>query len=88
VVRPADGRTLWAYGDADQFQFRRRRDGRWVEYAADGKFSFDEVARTPDYVELYDPTRQIGARLYDDGLWTRAPGNRRFDFSLPGHWAQ
>ena len=84
--RPAAARTLWAYGPGDQFQFRQMTDGRWVQYAADGRFYFDEVNRTPDYVELFDPTRKISARLYDDSLWTRPQGFDRFAYSLGGHW--
>ena len=85
-ARPAEGRTFWAYGPGDQYQFRQMTDGRWVQYAADGRYYFDEVNRTPDSVELFDPTRKISARLYGDGLWTRAPGWERFHYSLPGHW--
>lgn len=81
------GRTLWVYGQADQFSFRQMTDGNWVEYAADGRYYFQEVARGPNFVELYDASRHIGARLYGDGLWTRAPGNDQFTYSVPGHWA-
>jgi hypothetical protein len=81
------GRTLWVYGPQDQNLFWRMADGRWIQYAADGRFTFDEVARTPDYVELYDPSRRVGARLYDDSLWSRPPQFERFAFTINGHWA-
>jgi hypothetical protein len=80
-------RTVWVYGQGDQFNFRRMPDGSWIQDAADARYYFQEVARGPNFVELYDASRNIGARLTDDGLWTRAPGNDQFTYSLPGHWA-
>jgi hypothetical protein len=86
AVRPAEGRTFWAYGPGDRYTFRQMTDGRWVQDAGDMQYYFEEANRTPDYVELFDPSRKMGARLYGDGLWTRAPGWERFHYSLPGHW--
>lgn len=53
-----DGRSFWRYAGQAGGHFRLRSDWRWEEVGRDGKTFvsvWEEISRTPDYVELYDP---------------------------------
>jgi hypothetical protein len=60
-----------------------------VETAPDGSYyHFNEVARTPDYVEMYDPSRGDSVRLYDDAMYVLGPDGRAWQLGYRGHWAR
>jgi hypothetical protein len=48
---------------------------------------FREVARTPDYVELYDESRGMGVRLYDNAMYYNPDGGQ-WRGPLAGYWEQ
>src|SRR5262249_45773496 len=41
----------------------------WVESNASGTYHFREVRRTREYVDLYDASRGLTARLYDNAMY-------------------
>lgn len=63
-----------------------RQESGWVEQRTNGPMSyFQEVRRTPSFVELFDESRRMWVRLlidqalwtrnYPNGPWTRWPGS-------------
>ena len=52
-----DQRRVWQ--GLGKSSFRKTQEGKWREEVHDGSanYSFDEVMRTPEYVELIDKTR-------------------------------
>ncbi len=82
-----DSRHVWVYRTTTVVgRFEEIGQGRWVEINNTGQFFFIEVARTPDFIELYDPSRGGYARLYDDRMLTRAEGSGRWIIGYWGHW--
>jgi len=78
-----DQRRVWqGYGKSS---FRNTGGGKWREEVHDGSaiYNFDEVARTPQYVELIDKTRAVGGcriRLLDSEsqiIWGQRDKNWR-----------
>jgi hypothetical protein len=70
------------YSDRKGF-FRSAGGGKWVEDWGDGKtiLHWVEKVRTADYVEVYDPSREMRMRLQDGGsLWRKE--------SEPGKWLE
>ena len=67
-----DDRTYWKYlpefGDG---YFKLVSKGKWEEIGRDGKLlaKWEEVGRTPDYVELYDSSRNYKMRLGAGEAW-------------------
>ena len=78
-----DSRHLWLYGSDGQF--RQLSDGTWVEQNGSGAFGYQELGRTPAYVELYDPDRAVWVRLYDNQLFSRGEGGA-WSPGHVGHW--
>ncbi|WP_437294763.1 hypothetical protein [Sorangium sp. So ce426] len=57
-------RTLW---QTERIGFFKQVRGRtWLEEGAGGTTYFNETQRTPEYIELHDPRRNLYMRLYDD----------------------
>ncbi len=64
-----DGRVLWKADNEKSSEFRQVSATEWIQSAVDGsrvRFTFKEVARTPESVELYDAARKMGKRLKAD----------------------
>jgi hypothetical protein len=86
-VQAAQGpRNFWVYGPLGQYEFRKLANSEWVQNAPTGNYYFVETQRTPEYVELYDPSRGGYARLYANAMYTRAEVEPTWYFSLHGHW--
>lgn len=61
---PNDGRTFWKHKEGTEFRMIKSKE--WVEALRNGsrtRHQWTEVARTPEYVELYDKDRKFGMRL-------------------------
>jgi hypothetical protein len=81
-----DPRRVWVYPNAGGGSFSYAGDGRWVETNATGSFYFQEVTRTPEYVEIYDASRGASARLYDRESYHTGPDTPGWQPLYPGHW--
>ena len=72
ALKPGDKRIEWVYngqnGGKSSGSFKRNDDGAWTEAASDGNHIFDELESNTDYVTLFDRTRQLFLRCYDDHL--------------------
>jgi hypothetical protein len=85
--RRTDDRRLWAYNNGIfAGTFADQGNGRWVETNNTGQFFFRESARTPDYVELFDDSRGMAARLFDNQLQSLGPGQTEWQFAYAGGW--
>ena len=81
--RSRDDRTVWLHAGGS---FEKQRGDRWLEFRANGDpIRWREVDRTRDFVELYDPNRDMYVRLHDDAYYqrTRRTGWTR---STEGYW--
>jgi hypothetical protein len=59
---------------------------QWIEVTTDTTFNFKEVARTPTYVQLHDPSRKISVRLYDCRWYLTYPGSGGWRLASAGRW--
>ena len=66
-------RSVWVYKGG---YFKIVKDKKWFETNPDGEWTFQETARTRDYVELYDETRDYTVRLYQTELYLKG-GNEK-----------
>jgi hypothetical protein len=65
--RERDSREVWRYFANGGGAFQRVRGRQWAEYRNTGDpIYYREVARTPEFVELFDQGRSLGVRLYPD----------------------
>jgi hypothetical protein len=65
-----DERNVWRYFDDGGGTFEHTRGDQWVQYRrSGGPLTYREVARRPDYVEIYDENRDLPVRLYNDRLY-------------------
>lgn len=83
----ADSRSHWVHSDGS---FRAVGGNQWNEYDAQGaiKFRYVETQRNPQYIELYDASREGFARLYANKAMGKHPllsGNQWIDV-LYGGW--
>jgi hypothetical protein len=83
-----DGRHLWVYGSRGEGSFRDMGDGNWVESNQTGEFHFREVARTPQFVELFDPDRSASVRLTNRVMYNHGPGDPVWHRGYIGQWEQ
>ena len=58
----------------------------WVERAVWGTCSFVETYRNSDFVEMYDQSRDLYVRLYNDALFFRKSNNPNWSYNKPGRW--
>jgi hypothetical protein len=84
-ARPVDARHVWVHSLGS---FTDQGNGRWVEQSNTGTYNFTEVARTPDYIELYDASRGARARLYNNAMYSLAAGASDWGLSYNGQWQQ
>src|SRR5262245_74 len=49
---------------------------RWQEKANAVSFTYQEVDRKPNYVELHDPARRLSVRVYNTALYAWHPQAR------------
>jgi hypothetical protein len=67
AVGPPDGRIYWVEKKEKGNEFRWIKPLEWIETTHDGsdkRYEVKEVARTAEYVELYDKLRDVGVRLH------------------------
>ena len=81
-----DGRHLWIYGSQGEGSFQQQPDGTWVESNNTGQFYFREIARTPTYIDLFDPSRLASARLTNQIMYHHGPGDPMWHFGYYGQW--
>jgi hypothetical protein len=85
----ADDRTFWRYApEVGGGHFRRLPDGRWEEtgYKGDQLHSWEELGRTPEYVELYDRQRDYKTRLGAGQAWFAYGREGAYRPSPAGDW--
>lgn len=68
---PAATYRLWIYPGGFVVE---RGGGAWTEHNNGGNYGFKEVARTTDFIELYDQSRDCSVRLYADRLMVKGMG--------------
>ncbi len=81
-----DGRHLWVYGSRGEGSFRDMGDGTWVESNNTGQFRFRETARTAQFIDLFDPTRNAFARLTDRVMYHHGLGDPNWHQGYIGQW--
>lgn len=81
-----DPRQSWSYPGNGGGTFRHTSGNQWVEYRnGQSPISFTELSRTPDYVEIFDPNRNLHVRLYPNQLWQATPGGD-WQVAYEGRW--
>ena len=91
AARLTDDRSFWRFGpQIGSGYFRLMPDGKWEERGkGDGRpiGVWEEIGRTPEYVELYDPKRNRKTRLGAGKAWmTTGRDSTRFRPSPAGNW--
>src|ERR1022692_678213 len=81
-------RNAWLYkADGEQGWFKKEDGKQWIETTADGgQLAFEEVARTPKYIELFDKSRMIRVRLHADFAEFREGEKREWSRLTNGRW--
>lgn len=76
----------WHY-DIGYFHYIGGPSQAWSE-TIDGveSFQFVQTNTTASYTELYDASRQIYVRLFDDRMTLKRPEDDSFSFFEAGHW--
>lgn len=87
-AKDADHRSFWIH---DAGFFRHIGNGVWTESFRDPavighSYSFREVARTNEHVELYDETRDMRVRLTNDSFLLKQPQDQEFLLRTNGSW--
>src|ERR1700689_4387950 len=82
TVAQARERNYWRYHEG---HFENTSGNQWEEHMEDKTFHFTEVDRTEKFVELYDKSRNITVRLYDDRQEDRS-GIGQFHELRKGEW--
>lgn len=94
TTRSDDIRRLWRFDAAHgSGYFRLLENGKWEEIGGWGEPKlmgvWQELMRTPEYVELYDPKRNYKTRLGDGRAWmTTGRDSTQFGPSPGGKWEQ
>src|SRR5438874_1668548 len=78
-------RTQWLYQGG---LFENTRGTTWVEKNFDGSFSFREVRRNSEFIELYDQSRDVSVRLYADKCYGLFPNNPSWILLYAGGWRE
>ena len=94
-VKPKpDTRDYWKY---DTGHMAKGTRDIWYEHNAEaeksrtGKWEFREVARTPEYVELYDASRAVQVRLTDTAMqarWDKEGKDAEWKTLQAGKWGR
>jgi hypothetical protein len=80
-------RDAWVYSSgAIRGRFVMTGSQRWQEENQTGRWFYDEVSRTPWYVELYDRDRDIELRLYGNRLYQRTGNSNEWQPGYVGRW--
>jgi len=79
----AADRIVWEY---DGGYIVNTQGQAWVERGPGANFTFRETDRNSDFVELFDNSRSMYVRLYNDRLLFRRVTDSDWSFNKPGHW--
>jgi hypothetical protein len=85
VTAQGDLRTEWRYHTAARGTFKHTPSGWLFVRPSKPDEPWEEVARTPKYVELKEPTTGMRMRLQDD-KFTRSTDGQRWVGSAAGAW--
>jgi hypothetical protein len=80
-------KSVWEFVDRNGNRLMKKADGKWVE-SANESFIWTEKQRSSAYIILYDPKRDLWARLYDDAFFVQN-GSMRKDNTwnlMEGKW--
>lgn len=81
-------RTRWRVDDTGDW-FERNSDGRWTEHRHNGVMvHFTETDRGVDFIELFDPDRQMAFRLYASGARWRVGNGEWNQWDHSGSWVE
>ena len=90
ATKGKDDRTFWRFAkEHGSGYFKQLPDGKWQEIGRDGSKMglWEELSRTPDYVELYDATRNYKTRLAaGKASMTSGRHSTKFNPSPHGTW--
>lgn len=84
--QPWDSRHVWVYPNYNGGTFTQGADGWWTEANALASFRYQEVGRTAEYVDLYDPDRLLYVRLYPNVYFSRIANVGDWTRGADGHW--
>jgi hypothetical protein len=80
-----DGRHIWMAADGGgRFVYLGR--GRWMEGDSRGRAFFDEVRRTPSYIELHNPRQRVNVMLLDTEAYSLPSYTSRWQPLAVGGW--
>jgi hypothetical protein len=79
----AGDRIVWEYSGG---YIENTQGQTWVEHSAAATFNFRETDRNNDFVELFDASRNLFVRLYNDKLYFRGVTDQDWSYNKPGHW--
>lgn len=71
---------------SSNYALRPSKERAWVETNQSRERTYEEVARKPAYVELYDKQRNVSLRVYDTFIYTWQPGERKWVHVRNGRW--
>jgi hypothetical protein len=84
--QPNDYRHTWVYWIDGGGRFERVRGDQWVQHRRSGRpMHYREVARTPEYIELYDAESDLPIRLYDNVMYQN-PNRQGWGVGFEGQW--
>jgi hypothetical protein len=84
--RPELRRIVWQYQGGF---FKADGSNCWTESNASGTYHFQEVRRTPDFVDLFDASRGFTVRLYDNAMYLQGgPSYPTFTKLYDGGWTE
>jgi hypothetical protein len=83
-----EARNAWVYNASGrEGRFVNENGTQWIETTADGdELVFVEEARTKAYVELFDRSRTMWLRLYDEHAEWRQGDHKEWSTLYRGHW--
>jgi pathogenesis-related protein 1 len=80
---PGANRTFWV---SDSGSFQNTEGKTWIETSKTFRVTWQEAARTNEFVELYDKDRQMSVRLQDQAALWRTPGQADWNPLTKGGW--
>jgi hypothetical protein len=82
----AEERKTWIYEKSGGGYFEKTGEKEWTEYTTDSTYTFREITRTEDYIQLYDASRKMSIRLYSDRALMAFPGSGGWLDHSTGAW--
>jgi hypothetical protein len=79
----AGDRIVWEYEGG---YIENTQGQTWIERSPNANFAFRETDRNNDFVELFDNSRNLFVRLYNDKLFFRRATDPDWSFNKPGRW--